>query len=191
MSRLRPPCLPRFFLERAEMYHHSQADLVQGLQLAFKASKNSLDPSTQVGAVLSCGMHKTVVEGWNHLPYGVPVEYWHDREKKYQFIVHAEEHSLLEAAKRGLKTEGSTMMATWACCGKCAGAMVVAGVKCLVVDKRSLDLTPPRWRSNVEEAHRVLRSNGVSIVPFDYDGFRYRTLFNGERWENDDRRTDR
>ena len=86
---------------------------------AYRAATGSPDPSTQNGAVLLCG--DVAISGCNEFPKGVSAEHWHgEKEGKYARVVHSEVSVLLNAAKLGVATAGSTLVCPWAACSNCA-----------------------------------------------------------------------
>jgi len=98
-------------------------------QAELVASK-SKDTSTKVGAVL-VRHNNAFSTGYNGFPRGVNdnIPERHERPAKYDWVVHSEVNAILNAAREGFMTYGSTMYVTLHPCKECAKAIVQAGVK--------------------------------------------------------------
>jgi len=105
-------------------YFMRQAELV--------ASK-SKDISTQVGAVLVRNKNAFSI-GYNGFPRGCNdnISERHERPLKYDWVVHSELNAILNAAREGFSTHGSTMYVTLHPCKECAKAIIQAGIKEIV-----------------------------------------------------------
>lgn len=165
------------------------------LRFAYQtAFEQSTDPSTQNGAVLvsanpvMLGSPSEVpnqyiqteipcydcVASANFFPDGVKEskERW-ERPLKYSYVEHAERNVIYLAAKKGFKTEGSTMYCAWASCADCARAIIQAGVKKLVThhdpyaDTRFGQPVSSVWKDSIAVALGMLKEAGVEIVWFD------------------------
>lgn len=162
---------------------------------AWKVASKSKDPSTQLGAILLSANYfdehrKTdlwEVQQCNHFAPGTHEICWHAREAKYKKVIHAEEAVIYLAAKMGLSTAESTLVCGWACCLRCARAIVGAGVRNLVIDAAAMRRSPERWRESIEEGHEYLRENGVFIYELERPDrmFKVPTLFDGEMWREE------
>jgi dCMP deaminase len=125
---------------------------------AQEAAKYSRDPSTKVGAVVHDRVGVVGV-GWNRFPKGVPADWWHDRDKKYQAVVHAEAAALISA---GRLAAGSTLTVTAHPCKECAKLIIGFGIKCVVCP-------PGPWRDDpavietVEKAAELFKLCGVEV----------------------------
>lgn len=128
---------------------------------AVRAARRSPDTSTQNGAILVPRLGAPV-EACNRPPERLPLI--HERAEaplKYRFIEHAERTVILQAARRGVCTDGATLFCPWYACPECARAIVMAGI-CEVVGLMALSvLTPPRWRDDVKLGVAMLREAGV------------------------------
>lgn len=126
---------------------------------AHQLAGNSLDPSTKVGAVIVSGGYAVGI-GWNHFPAGIPEEWWEDREKKYQGVIHAETIAITRA---GLLSYGSTLVVTHHPCKECAKLIVAAGIRCVICPQ-----VP--WRDDpgvidtVKQAREILELCGVDLM---------------------------
>lgn len=133
-------------------YFMAQAQLV--------ASK-SKDASTKVGAVLVRN-NNAFSTGYNGFPRGCDdsVPERQDRPLKYDWTVHSELNAIVNAAREGFKTDGSTMYVTLHPCKECAKAIVQAGVKEVVV------LSDDNPRFDFILAREILDEGGVKVRKF-------------------------
>lgn len=112
---------------------------------------NSPDPSTKVGALIVSPFGEKIAVGWNSFPYGIPEEWWEDREKKYGVVVHAEVAALLAAGQRA---QGSTMFVTHHPCKNCAPIIAAAGIICVICP-------PGPWRDDPEVVESVRKADEI------------------------------
>jgi dCMP deaminase len=133
-------------------YFMKQAELV--------ASK-SKDTSTKVGAVL-VRHNNAFSTGYNGFPRGVNdnIPERHERPAKYDWVVHSEVNAILNAAREGFMTYGSTMYVTLHPCKECAKAIAQAGVKEVVF------LSDDNPRFDFSLAKVILNEAGVYVRRF-------------------------
>ena len=128
-------------------------------QYACDEATYSLDPSTKVGAVVVDKNGRNAGWSCNVFPANVPSELWDDREKKYQFVVHAEQAALINAEAGSLD---STMYVSAHPCAECAKLMAYAGVKKVVCPERP-------WRDDAaviatcDKAREIFKACGVEV----------------------------
>ena len=100
--------------------------------LARFVSEWSKDPNAKVGAVVYAKRGGDVAIGYNGFPMGVEdsVDRLGNRDKKLEFIVHAELNAIIAA---GSRSEGATLY-VWGkpICARCAGSIIQAGIKRVV-----------------------------------------------------------
>lgn len=149
------------------------------LKLAYKtAFELSTDSSTQNGAVLVSPTKNETNEpeficSANFFPEGVKEskERW-ERPLKYSYVEHAERNVIYLAAKRGFKTEGTTMYCAWASCADCARAIIQAGIKELIThhdpyaDTRFGQPVSAIWKDSIKLALEMLEEAGVKVTWF-------------------------
>ncbi len=144
---------------------HRHIDAI-GMAWAAECASQSNDPSTQNGAVIiaSDGGFST---GWNHhidLSQDDPdVIAALSRDDKMAAMEHAERDAIYLAAKIGFPLEGTTMYALWASCPACARAIVLSGISRVVTWQKLHDLTPDRWRKQVDFGLSILQGAGVLV----------------------------
>lgn len=107
------------------------------LELAEHVSTWSKDKSRGVGAVIVNDDKRVISFGYNGFPSGVDDdnEERHERPAKYDWTVHAEENAITNAARIGVSTMDSIMYLNLFPCARCAGNIINAGVKKVVVSK--------------------------------------------------------
>lgn len=141
---------------------------VRFVRIAREVASWSKDPGTRVGAVLVQDK-RILATGYNGFPSGISdtLERYADREVKLAYTVHAEVNSLLNAAKNGAKTEGSTLYTTFHPCVNCAAAVIQGGITVVVCP--TVESAPERWHHNFSRARDLLREAGVEIIHYDGD----------------------
>jgi dCMP deaminase len=154
------------------------------LRLAYTyAASNSDDQETKNGAVLVCG-GEVEVFGANRFPDGVAVTPERlQRPEKYEYIIHAEQDAIIQAAKNGIATQGLEMFCPWVPCTKCAQLIIQAGIKRVVAHKRAHDKTNERWTASIDKAVAMLEEAGVEYVRADGEIGGVAHLFAGEWWK--------
>lgn len=143
------------------------------------AAKNSTDKSTNTGAIIVDGLGNVTAWGVNRFPRGVaetPERL--ERPTKYLYVVHAERSAVHYAARRGIKTEGSTMYGTWAPCNLCAQSIIDSGIAKFVTHQKTMDATPERWMENIMVAIQMLKEGGVVYEQWEGDIGSVEILFN-------------
>lgn len=136
-------------------------EIEQLLNDAERAATGSLDPSTKVGAVARL-VDGTWAASWNHLCYGTPPEWIHEREKKYPHIVHAEERLVTIFGER---LSGATVAVTAFPCSPCGKLLISAGVARVIA---RLDFQyEERWAESVKESQDRFNRAGVEYRVYE------------------------
>lgn len=101
------------------------------LYMAKMASIKSKDPKCPVGAVIVSKDHILLSTGFNGLARGVydDDKTLEDADEKLKVICHAEDNSILNAARIGARLEGATIYVTKFPCLACCNAIIQAGIK--------------------------------------------------------------
>lgn len=93
----------------------------------------SEDESRKVGAVIVGSANQILTTGYNGLPRGVSsdhaVRHSSENKEKYFWYEHAERNAIFNAARDGVKLEGSTIYSTLFPCADCSRAIVQSGIK--------------------------------------------------------------
>lgn len=149
------------------------------LNRCLEVSKQSRDPSTQVGSVI---VHENLLttEGHNRFPKGIANlgSRWMDRDEKLKLVVHAEIEAIMLSSRKGRYTEGATLFVAardtqsgivWggSPCIRCTVELIQAGIETVVGFEKNDDI-PARWRPNLIEAEALLEEAGIRYieVPF-------------------------
>lgn len=135
------------------------------VRIAHEVATWSKDPGTKVGAVL-VNDKRILATGYNGFPSGISdsLDRYTDREVKLAYTVHAEVNALLNAAKNGARTEGSTLYTTFHPCVNCAASVIQGGIARVVCP--TVDSSPERWRENFTRAKDLLSEAGVTITNY-------------------------
>lgn len=126
------------------------------------AEECSKDPSSKVGAIVVSDTGRTLSEGFNGIPEGVNdlPERIEVRPDKYLWMAHAEENAIVNAAAEGVRLRGATMFTTHHPCSRCAGMIVGAKIKCVVVGDGVTKMPP----EEVFVARTKLAEAGVLVI---------------------------
>jgi len=155
------------------------------LRKAYDLARTSSDSSNQNGAVLiNPETHYVRGEGANNFPNGVAFtdQRAEQRPAKYRYYEHAERWAVYDAAKKGEQVEGCHMICPWAACCDCARSLIVSGVYALYMHQQRMDMTPDRWKDDVNEALNMLSEAGVVLRYFDGPIAAQDVLVNGQHW---------
>ena len=127
----------------------------------------SKDPSTKVSATLFKDKHP-IASSYNGLPAGVEDTYvrLHNRELKYKLVQHAEANIVAVCAKLGIATDGCTLAVTHFPCTTCAGQLITAGIKKIIINKPTEDFES-RWGESNKLAFEILNEAGVEFIVID------------------------
>lgn len=128
------------------------------LGMATYVSSASKDPSTQVGAVIIRPDRTIASLGYNGFPRGIADnERLHDRDVKYELIVHAEMNAVLNAKE---KLNGCTLYSyPIPPCSHCCVHLVQCGIRRLV----SVMNYPERWQKSVDQTIAICKEVGIEF----------------------------
>lgn len=130
------------------------------------ASKSN-HPSTHTAALL-VDNEKVVLRGKNVLPPGVKeLNERFEGDNKHIYPNHAERDVIYKAARKGIATEGLTMVMPWLPCIPCANAIISSGIKKLVVHKQMVERTKDGWKEELKNALQIMKEAGVKIIAYD------------------------
>jgi dCMP deaminase len=145
------------------------------LGLARYISSFSKDPSTKVGAVIARPDNTALSWGFNGFPRRCDddPEIYADRERKYERVVHAEMNAILIAPER---PKGCALF-VWppalapGTCGRCAAAIIQAGVTRVVRVHTDSSGFNERWQASYREALEMYTEAGVTVTAYRLDEF--------------------
>lgn len=127
----------------------------------------SKDRSTKVGALVLDDELNILSVGYNGFPRCVDddVESRHERPAKYAYTSHAEENSIAQAARNGIKLVGSTILITSLYpCSRCARMIIQAGISTVLAPKGAVD---DRWMLEWEVSKEMFKEAGVGVVLYN------------------------
>ncbi len=133
------------------------------LEQAVAAAAGSPNEIRKVGAVLVTADRSTEIAGCNSFPPGVrnlPERIVGDN--RFIWLEHAERAAIFEAARRGLATDGGTLVSTYFPCTDCARAIVQTGVKTVATPRPEFD--DPVWGESFRTSATLLAEGAVEIV---------------------------
>jgi len=137
------------------------------LKDCYTYSKKSNHPSTHNAALLLAN-DEMVLWGVNILPPGVKeVKERFEGPNKHIYLNHAERDVLYKAARKGIATEGLTMVMPWLPCIPCANAVITSGISRLIVHRQMIERTDPKWKDELEDAVQIMKEAGIEMVAYD------------------------
>jgi dCMP deaminase len=109
------------------------------------------------------GCSSTEIAGCNSFPPGVrnlPERIAGDN--RFIWLEHAERAAIFEAARRGIATDGGTLVSTYFPCTDCARAIVQTGVKTVATPRPEFD--DPVWGESFRTSAIILEEGAVEVV---------------------------
>ncbi len=131
----------------------------------FEAVEKSKDPSTKVACLIVDDENSTLSTGYNGIPRGVlDLPNRMERPQKYKWMQHAEANAVSNAARNGTSLRGSTAFVTHYPCPPCAGQLINAGIKQLVVDESQMtEDFLKRYEEDFKISQTMLEEAGVIV----------------------------
>jgi dCMP deaminase len=136
------------------------------LALCASKGRESPDPKTKVGCVLVGPDRSVRSEACNTYPSGVldGIQERTEAPLKYIWIEHAERNAIYLAARRGISTEGCTMVVELIPCVECARAIIQAGVVQVVINEdRSAEYRGDWYSGEHSTALAMLAEAGIAV----------------------------
>lgn len=134
------------------------------LKMADLIASRSKDRSAKIGAVLVKD-NAVISMGYNGFPRGVndDVEARHERPAKYSYTEHGERNAILNAARHGISTFGSTMYTQGVPCADCSRAVIQAGCSRVVAYWQANERIFPGWIESCRMGREMLEEAGVKV----------------------------
>lgn len=132
------------------------------LERAIVAGAASPNRIRKVGALLVTA-DGAQVTGCNAFPPGVknlPERAVGDN--RFIWLEHAERWAIFDAAKRGLATDGGTLVSTYFPCTDCARAIIQAGIRTVATPRPEFD--DPVWGESFRTSATLLSEGAVDVV---------------------------
>lgn len=129
------------------------------------------DPDTQTACIVKSIHDATQVIASNRFPSGVHKSSERiARPAKYAYIMHAECRAIANAARYGVRLEGSTMYLNWFPCAGCAQSIVQSGIIRLVADREKYEARKDDPRYAFADSMAILVEGGVAVEWLDTTG---------------------
>jgi len=131
------------------------------LDLAKHISTWSKDPSTKCGAVITDTKNRIVSLGYNGYPRGVDDSNYHDRNLKYEKVIHAETNAIL-FADWGKVYNSTLYVYPMPPCSRCMTNIIQSGIKRIVtieISKRKAE----RWAISNSIGFKMAKEVGLKI----------------------------
>lgn len=158
-------------------------DLVATLRQLYQfAEQHSDDPQTKIAALLVNPQNQIIGQGANCLPQGVHAHAERlQRPGKYNYLIHAEQNAIANAAFNGHATANSTMYCPWAACTACARLIIQAGVRKVIVHKDLL--SKGHWQAEIDMSLKMFQEAGIEYYAYAGAIGGVSHTFNGEIWQ--------
>ena len=125
----------------------------------------SKDPSRKIGAVAVGSKRQILSTGYNGFPRGIDdnEERLHNRELKYQYVVHAEQNMIYNATYNGISLDGASLYVYGLpICHECAKGIIQVGIKEVFIDRKSL-LDRPNWYDSYLKSKEMFDEAGIVV----------------------------
>jgi dCMP deaminase len=130
----------------------------------------SKDINTQIGAVIVGPDNEIVSTGYNSFPRGIDdtIIERQDRPEKYYWMEHAERNAVINAARIGVSTKGTTMYLTCGmpCCD-CTRAIINAGISCVYINKGGTGAKGDIWEEHAKRSVQMFNEANVEIKYYE------------------------
>lgn len=138
------------------------------MQLADYVAQWSKDRSSKVGAIIVVDRNPISI-GYNGFPRGSDddSDVRHERPVKYDWVLHAEENAIINAARNGISTKGADMYVNWFPCAKCAGMIVNSGIRRVFCDNEP-DFNNSVYGDSFKLSLLKFAEGGVEVIYLNY-----------------------
>jgi dCMP deaminase len=135
-------------------------------EIAEVVKTKSKDSATQIGAVIVGKDNEIVSTGYNSFPRGIDdnkIER-QERPEKYYWMEHAERNAIINAARIGVSTKGTTMYLTCGvpCCD-CTRAIINAGVSQIYIYPSGSGAKGKIWDEHLIRSIEMFKEAGITI----------------------------
>ena len=137
---------------------------IKFIELATFLKNWSKDTSTKTSAVIENPESNTILSiGYNGFPRGVDdsMKERYERPLKYKYTEHAERNAIYNAARNGIKLNGSVMYLEWYPCCDCARAIIQSGITTVFCDKPNFE--DERWGEDFKITEVLFREAGIKV----------------------------
>jgi len=153
------------------------------INLCIQVSRKSKDRSTRLGAVIVGNHNEILSTGYNGFPRGVDDnnEAYHERPIKYLVTEHAERNAIYNAARHGIRLDGSRMYLPFYPnpCSRCARGVIQSGIKEIIGTQIKFTGKGKDWEEDLALAEKLLDEAGVKMTIVNVGEDLDIRLFNG------------
>lgn len=133
--------------------------------MCLHVSKKSKDRSTKLGAVIVGDHNEVLSTGYNGFPRGIndEEESYHERPTKYLVTEHAERNAIFNAARHGIRLDGTRMYLPFnpiPCC-RCTRAVIQSGIKEIIGTQIYFTGKGKFWDDELKLAEQLLDQAGI------------------------------
>ena len=136
----------------------------------------SKDESTKIGTVIVGRDNEILSTGYNSFPKGLNdnIESRQTRPIKYFYFEHAERNAIFNAAKNGIKIDGSSIyLSCGPPCADCARAIINSGIKriyCVEIGSDPLmNKVGSKWNESCLIGLEMLEECGIEVNYYNND----------------------
>lgn len=152
------------------------------MNMVYLVAMKSKDQSTHIGAVIVGPDNEVRSVGFNSFPRGIndDVPERQQRPEKYHWFAHAEVNSVFNAAMAGTEVKECKMYTNGIPCTGCVHAVINAGIREVIVDKRWNDGNYNQWKEQAERTMVMFEEAGVKVRFWDGELVQIHRYRNGE-----------
>ena len=153
------------------------------MTMAYIAALASKDERTKIGSLLIGPDNEIRSAGYNGLPRGCcdDFDYRQKAPEKYYWFSHAEQNSILNAARVGIPTKSCTLYTMAHPCADCARAIIQAGITKVVIHKQYTErMDSEKWKESFLRAQEMFDEAKVEVVVWDGELLLPDAVCNGE-----------
>lgn len=137
------------------------------IQMCLCVSSKSKDRSTKLGAVIVGDHNEVLSVGYNGFPRGIndDNELYHERPTKYLVTEHAERNAIFNAARHGIRLDGTRMYIPFypvPCC-RCTRAVIQSGIKEVIGTQIKFTGKGKDWEEDLKLSEKLLEEAGIKL----------------------------
>ena len=135
------------------------------MTMVYLVAAKSKDQSTHIGAVVVGPDNEIRSTGYNSFPRGVDdyVQERQERPEKYFWFAHGEGNAVANAAMVGVSLKGCKLYTNGVPCTICAGYLINAGIKEIIVDKNWDADNAEKWSDEAMRSSIMFEEARVKI----------------------------
>ena len=138
-------------------------------KIVHQIKTKSKDINTQIGVVIVGADKEIISTGYNSFPRGIvdDTPERQERPEKYYWFSHAETNAIINAARIGVSTKGSTMYMTCNIpCADCTRNIINAGINRIVCEQEGV-AKDVRWVEHKKRSLIMFYEAGIEVLYYD------------------------